>query len=173
MRKLFLALAIAVPGILLVPVVASAANSPAQIVNCAETPPWCFSPSPIRITAGSTATWSNATGVTHTATSDTGAMLPVVHAPGGTSAAVAFPTAGTFPYHCTIHPSMAGSVTVSAAAPAPSSPPARGLASGGGGPQLAIGAVLLLLGLVVLAVRGVRRNRLHGAGEGIHKLRNQ
>ena len=173
MRKLFLALAIAVPGLLLVPVVASAANSPAQIVNCAGTPPWCFSPNPIRITAGSTATWSNATGVTHTATSDTGGWTTGNIAPGGTSAAIAFPTAGTFPYHCAIHPSMTGSVIVSAAAPAPSSPPVRGLASGGGGPQLPVAAALLLLGFGLLASRSGRRNRLHGVGEGIDKLPHQ
>src|SRR3979411_1499325 len=146
MRKLLLAFAVVIPGLLVVPLAASAANSPAQIVNCAATPPWCLTPNPIRITAGSTVTWTNATGPTHTATSDTGAWTTGNIAPGGTSAAVAFPTAGTFPYHCAIHPSMAGTVIVSAAAPAPSSPPARGLASGGGGPQIPVAAALLLLG---------------------------
>ncbi len=67
---------------------------------------------------------------------------------------------------------MTGTVIVSAAA-APSSPPVRGLASGGGGPQLPIGAALLLLGVGWLAARGVRRNRPHGAGEGIDKLPHQ
>jgi MYXO-CTERM domain-containing protein len=95
--------------------------------------------------------------VTHTATSDTGAWTTGNIAPGGTSAAVAFPTAGTFPYHCAIHPSMAGTVIVSAAAPAPSSPPARGLASGGGGPQLPVAAALLLLGFALLAAGRNRR----------------
>jgi plastocyanin len=172
-RRVFLAIAIALPGLLVAPLAASAANSPAQIVNCAATPPWCFSPNPIRITAGSTVTWTNATGPTHTATSDTGAWTTGNIAPGGTSAAVAFPAAGTFPYHCAIHPSMTGSVIVSAAAVVASNPPVRGLASGGGGPQLPIGAALLLLGLVLLAARGVRRNRPQGAGEGIDKLPHQ
>src|SRR2546423_10466312 len=173
MRRLFLALAVAIPGLLLVPLVASAANAPARIVDCAGTPPWCFSPNPIQITVGSTVTWTNATGPTHTATSDTGAWTTGNIASGGTSAAVAFPTAGTFPYHCAIHPTMTGTVIVSAAAPAPSSPPVRGLASGGGGPQLPIGAALLLLGVGLLAARGVRRHRPHGAGEGIDKLPHQ
>jgi plastocyanin len=173
MRKVFLAIAIAVPGLLWVPLVASAANTAAQIVNCAATPTWCFSPNPIRITAGSSVTWTNATAPTHTATSDTGAWTTGNIAPGGTSAAVAFPTAGTFPYHCAIHPSMTGTVIVSAAALAPSSPPVRGLASGGGGPRLPIGGALLLLGVLLLAARGVRRNRSHGPGEGIDKLPHQ
>lgn len=173
MRKLFLALAVVIPGLLLVPLTASAANSPAQIVNCAGTTPWCFSPNPIRITAGSTVTWTNSTAPTHTSTSDTGAWNTGNIAPGATSAAVAFPTAGTFTYHCAIHPSMTGSVIVSAAAPAPSSPPVRGLAPGGGGPQLPIGVALLLLGAGLLAARGVRRNRQHGVGEGVDKLPHQ
>jgi plastocyanin len=173
MRKVFLAIAIAVPGLLSVPLVASAANSAAQIVNCAATPPWCFSPNPIQITAGSTVTWANATGVTHTATSNSGTWTTGNIAPGGTSTAVAFPAAGTFAYHCAIHPSMTGTVIVSAAAPAPSSPPVRGLASGGGGPQLPIGGAFLLLGLVLLAARGVRRYRPQRVGEGVDKLSHQ
>jgi plastocyanin len=32
-------------------------------------------------------------------------------APGGTFS-MTFPTAGTFPYHCGIHPNMVGTVTV-------------------------------------------------------------
>src|SRR5256714_15259786 len=171
MRRLFLALAVAIPGLLLVPLVASAANAPARIVACPGPASWCFSPNPIQITTGSTVTWTNNTGPRHTATSDTGAWTTGSIGPGGTSAAVAFPTAGTFPYHCAIHPSMTGTVIVSAAAA--SSPPVRGLASGGGGPQLPIGAALLLLGVGMLAARGVRRHRPHGAGEGIDKLPHQ
>lgn len=171
MRKLLLALAVAVSGLLLPPVVASAANSPAQIVNCAGTPPWCFSPNPIRISAGSTVTWANTTAPTHTATSDSGAWNTGNIAPGATSGAIAFPTVGTFPYHCAIHPSMTGSVIVSAAVgPAPTSPPVRGLASGGAGPALPIGATLLLVGFGLLGARRVRRNRPPRAGHGIDQL---
>ena len=173
MRKLLLALAIVFPGWLLVPLAASAANSAAQIVNCAGTPPWCFTPNPIRITAGSTVTWSNTTGVAHTATSNTGAWSTGNIAAGGTSGAIAFPTAGTFSYHCAIHPTMMGAVIVSAAAPAPTSPPVRGLASSGGGPLLPISVALLLLGFGVLAARGVGRRRPQGAGEGVDKLSHQ
>src|SRR5712691_2712036 len=116
MRKLPLSLAIVISGLLLGSLAASAANSPAQIVNCAGTPSWCFSPNPIRITAGSTVTWTNTTAPTHTSTSNTGVWNTGNIAPGGTSGAVSFPTVGTFPYHCTNHPTMTGSVIVSAAA---------------------------------------------------------
>ena len=172
MRRLFLAFAIVIPALLLGPLTASAANSPAQIVNCTAATPWCFSPNPIRITVGSTVTWNNATGVTHTSTSDTGAWNTGNIASGATSSAVSFPTAGTFTYHCAIHPSMTGSVIVSAVAatPAPTSPPVRALAQGGGGPQFPIGAVLLLLGVGSLATSGVRRNRMHRLSNAINEL---
>jgi plastocyanin len=153
MRRLLLALAIAASGWLLGPLLASAANSPAQIVNCAGSPPWCFSPKPIQITAGSTVTWTNSTAVTHTATSDSGAWTTGNIAPGATSSAISFPSAGTFTYHCAIHLSMTGSVVVSAAA---ASPPVRNLASGGAGPAPLLGLVLLVVGLALLALRRVR-----------------
>lgn len=162
MRKLLLSLAIVVPGLLLLPLVASAATSPAQIINCAGTPPWCFSPNPIRIAVGSTVTWTNTTVPTHTSTSNTGVWNTGPIAPGATSVVVSFPTAGTFAYHCTFHPTMTGSVIVS--------PAATGLAPGGGGPQLLVGAALLLCGLGLLAVRGVGRYRPHRVCECIDKL---
>ena len=169
MRRLLLALAIVVPGWLLGSLAASAANTPAQIVNCAGVPPWCFSPKPIQVTVGSTVSWTNATAPVHTATSDTGAWDTGNIAPGATSSAISFPTAGTFAYHCAIHPSMTGSVVVSAAAA--SSPPVRTLAPGGGGPPILLGAGLLLLGLGLLAAR--RRDRTQRVRERIDKLRHQ
>ena len=171
MKRLLLALAIVVPGWVLVPLAASAANTSAQIVNCAGIPSWCFSPKPIQIMVGSTVTWTNATAPTHTATSDTGAWDTGNIASGATSTAISFPTAGTFTYHCAIHPSMTGSVIVSAVA-APN-PPVRALAPGGGGPALPVGAVLLVLGLALLAARRVGRDRTQRVGERIDKLPHQ
>ena len=171
MRRLLLALAIVVPGWLLGSLTASAANTPAQIINCAGAPPWCFSPKPIQITAGSTVTWTNGTAPLHTATADTGGWDTGNIAPGATSSAISFPTAGTFTYHCAIHPSMTGSVVVSAAAAI--APPIRGLAPGGGGPTLPVGAVLFLVGLGMLTARRVRRDRTQRVGERIDKLPHQ
>jgi plastocyanin len=166
-RRLILATVLFVGGVLLTPLAASAATSSARIVNC---PPaiGCFRPDPIQIKVGDTVTWTNNAGTTHTATSDTGAWDTGNLAPGATSNAVPFPTAGTFAYHCAIHPSMVGAVVVSGAAPAASAPPV-GLAQGGGGPQFPIGAALLLLGLGSLAARSVRRHRTQRVGERIDK----
>ena len=193
MKQFFLAFAVVVPGLVLVPLAASAANTSAQIVNCAGTPSWCFSPKPIQITVGSTVTWTNGTALTHTATSDTAAWGTGNIAPGATSGAISFPTAGTFTYHCAIHPSMTGSVIVSAAAA--TGPPTRALAPGGGGaapvwkgrvsyaapvwkgrvyrPTLPLGAGLLLLGLGLLAARRIGRDRTQRVGERIDKLPHQ
>ena len=167
MRRLVLALVLVVGGTLLTPLGASAATSPARIVNCPAI--GCFSPNPIQIKAGDTVTWRNNASVPHTATSDSGAWDAGTIAPGATSNPIAFPTVGTFTYHCAIHPSMVASITVSAVAPAATSGPGQ-LAQGGGGPQFPIGAGLLLLGLGLLAARGVRRYRTQRVGERVDKL---
>src|SRR6267143_3034876 len=169
MRRLLLALAIVVPGWLLGSLAASAANTSAQIVNCAGGPPCCFSLKPIQVMVGSTVSWTNATAPVHTATSDTGAWDTGNIAPGATSTAISFPTTGTFAYHCAIHPSMTGSVVVSAVAA--TNPPVRTLAPGGGGPAIPLGAGLLLLGLGLLAAR--RRDRTQRVRERIDKLGHQ
>jgi plastocyanin len=136
------------------PVLASAATTSAHITNCPGAS-GCFTPDPIRITAGDSVTWTNNTSITHTATSDSGAWNTGNISAGSTSGAILFSTPGTFPYHCTIHPSMTGSVIVSAiaATPRPTVPPVRGLATGGGGPLLP-GALVLLLGLALVAAAG-------------------
>ena len=129
MRKQFLALAVVFPGLLLVPLAASAANSPAQIINCAGTPPWCFSPNPIQITARSTVTWTNAGQVVHTVTDDPAkainkpdAVLPSGAQPwdsgnvaGGATYSRTFDIPGQYTYFCIPHEAlgMVGHLTVS------------------------------------------------------------
>ncbi|HEX7290611.1 MAG TPA: plastocyanin/azurin family copper-binding protein, partial [Conexibacter sp.] len=70
--------------------------------------------------------WTNADAASHTATADDGSFDTGTLAQGR-SGSHAFTSAGTFAYHCTIHPSMHGTVTVVAsttAAPAPAPAPA-------------------------------------------------
>lgn len=70
-----------------------------------------YAPNPISVAVGGTVTWINNDSTTHTATSDTGAWNSGNIAPGA-SFSRTFPSAGTFPYHCVLHPGMVGTVTV-------------------------------------------------------------
>ena len=73
-----------------------------------------FSPNPGMLTAGQTVAWRNVDTIAHTATSNTDAFDTGAIAPGSTSAPVTMPTAGSYPYHCSFHPTMTGSLTVAA-----------------------------------------------------------
>ena len=71
-----------------------------------------FSPSPANVTAGQQIRWHNADSMTHTATQDGRGFDTGSIPPGGTSAPVTLATAGTVSYHCAIHPSMVGTLSV-------------------------------------------------------------
>jgi len=73
-----------------------------------------FSPNPGAVTAGTTVAWHNNDVITHTATADNGSFDTGPIAPGTTSAPITMPTAGSFGYHCSIHPTMTGTLTVGA-----------------------------------------------------------
>ena len=71
-----------------------------------------FNPSPLKIKVGTKVTWSNADPATHTSTSDTGVWNTKSIKPGS-SASFTFTKAGTFKYHCDIHPTMTAEIDVS------------------------------------------------------------
>jgi plastocyanin len=70
-----------------------------------------FNPSTITVTAGTTITWTNYDAVNHTVTSDNALFDSGTIGTNGTFSHK-FATAGTFTYHCTVHPMMTASVTV-------------------------------------------------------------
>lgn len=70
-----------------------------------------FNPRTITVTANTTIIWTNKDGVAHTVTSTTGLFDSGSINSNGTYSHT-FATAGTFPYRCTIHPSMTASVVV-------------------------------------------------------------
>lgn len=70
-----------------------------------------FQPPALRVSSGTTVTATNFDAATHTWTSDEGAWDSGNLARDATFSR-AFPTAGTFPYHCTIHSSMKGTIVV-------------------------------------------------------------
>jgi plastocyanin len=70
-----------------------------------------FEPANAAVNPGDTVTWVNEGNHPHTVTADDGQFDSEVLNPGD-SFSVTFPEAGTVGYHCEIHPSMTGSVTV-------------------------------------------------------------
>ena len=78
-------------------------------VNATDTK--VFSPGQTTITHGQTVCWQDNGSVAHTVTSNDGTSfnsdLPV-----GQIFLHTFPAAGSFPYHCNVHPLMTGTVTV-------------------------------------------------------------
>lgn len=71
---------------------------------------FAFSPSSADVAVGGTVTWTNNDSVAHTVTFDSGGDSGKID-PGKTFSKK-FDTAGAFSYHCSIHPSMTGSITV-------------------------------------------------------------
>jgi plastocyanin len=73
-----------------------------------------YDPDPDTVTVGQTVAWHNSNGIAHTATSDPGstAIGTGTVSPGSRSAAKLMNTAGTFTYHCAIHPGMTGTLVV-------------------------------------------------------------
>jgi len=86
-------------------------NSVAIVSGASTLTSTAFAPNPITVAVGSSVTWVNNDSVTHTSVANNGAWTSPPIAPGG-SFSTAFMTAGTFAYHCSIHPGMIGTVTV-------------------------------------------------------------
>lgn len=72
---------------------------------------FAFAPAEATATVGDVVAWSNSDAAPHTATLDDGACATGNIPTGGTGALI-FNTAGTFTYHCAIHPTMTGTVVV-------------------------------------------------------------
>jgi plastocyanin len=70
-----------------------------------------FGANPLTIPVGSIVTWTNTDAIDHTTTSDTGMWDSGVLTPGSTFT-FTFAEVGTFPYHCTIHPTLTGTIVV-------------------------------------------------------------
>ena len=72
---------------------------------------FAFDPATVTIKAGESVTWTNQDGTTHTVTADNGEFDSSQLANGATFT-FKFDKAGTYPYHCSIHPTMTGTVVV-------------------------------------------------------------
>jgi plastocyanin len=70
-----------------------------------------FGANPLVVSVGTTVVWQNTDTIAHTSTSNSNVWNSGTIAPGQ-SFRFTFTSAGTFPYHCTIHPNMVGTLTV-------------------------------------------------------------
>lgn len=70
-----------------------------------------FGPAEAEVTVGSTVTWTNFDGATHTATADDG-TFDSGDIEAGEEFSFTFEEPGTFSYFCEIHPDMIGTITV-------------------------------------------------------------
>lgn len=70
-----------------------------------------FTPSSITVMAGTTIKWTNKDNTTHTVTSNNSVFGSGNLSKDG-NFSFTFTTAGTYSYHCNIHPGMTGTVVV-------------------------------------------------------------
>ena len=71
-----------------------------------------FSPATLTIKLGTIITWKNVSSAPHTVTSDDGSTFDSGNVDVGSSFSFKFTTAGTFTYHCNIHPYMRATIIV-------------------------------------------------------------
>lgn len=134
---------------------------------------FAFSPATITVPVGTKVTWTNKDPATHTVTSDTGLFDSKNLTTGGTFS-FTFTQAGSFAYHCNIHPRMTATIVVTAAAaPVVAAPTTASAPSTTGSPAIAVlpktGAaqrnrgpgllIVLVAGATVIAVGAMLRLR--------------
>jgi plastocyanin len=135
---------------------------------------FAFSPATVTVQVGDSVTWTNADATAHTATAGDGSFDTESIGPGESST-IAFDTAGTYAYVCSIHPTMSGTVVVEAAGgpaptddgggagitPAPTDTLARVATESDAGDWL-VSAALAVLGTVMLVSTLVADRRFRG-----------
>lgn len=86
-------------------------NTNPTATNSVDIKGMAFNPATITVKVGSTVTWTNSDSIGHTVTSDDGSFDTGVFRQGE-SKTITFAKAGTFTYHCSVHPNMTGTVIV-------------------------------------------------------------
>ena len=71
-----------------------------------------YAPNTVTIKVGDSVNWVNNDSIPHTSTSNNSTTFSSGIINAGGSFRATFNTAGSFPYHCTLHPGMVGTVTV-------------------------------------------------------------
>jgi amicyanin len=73
---------------------------------------YSFIPTPITVKTGTTVTWTNEDSTDHTVASDSGTEINSPSLSQGQSYSHTFNTAGTYTYHCGVHPIMKATIIV-------------------------------------------------------------
>ena len=107
----------ATSGALTVNIVGSAGNT-------------AFSPNPVAATAGQSVAFKNNDGTVHHLVADNGTCDSGDIVPGATSKSVSVSSTTALTFHCTIHPTLVGSINGATAPPPPTQDPSRGRDSG-------------------------------------------
>jgi plastocyanin len=89
----------------------ASASTAATTTNAGTIKGFSFQPDVLKVKVGAKVTWTNDDTVAHTVTADTNSFASGNLQPGG-SFSFTFTRPGTYAYHCSIHPSMHGSVVV-------------------------------------------------------------
>lgn len=74
---------------------------------------FAFDPGTVAAKVGEKVTWTNGDSTKHTVTFDDASVTSSGEFDGGATFSQAISKAGSFAYHCAIHPNMKGTVTVS------------------------------------------------------------
>jgi len=90
------------------PTATSASSAAASAVTIKN---FAFSPATLDVSVGTTVTWTNNDSATHTVTADDGSF-DSGNLATGKSFTFTFKKAGTFTYHCSIHPNMKATIVV-------------------------------------------------------------
>jgi plastocyanin len=93
------------------PASTAATTTAATAPNAATIKGFSFQPDVLKVKVGAKVTWTNDDTVAHTVTADTNSFASGNLQPAG-SFSFTFTRPGTYAYHCSIHPSMHGSVVV-------------------------------------------------------------
>ncbi len=73
---------------------------------------YMFDPATLTIKTGTQVVWTNMSDAPHTVTSDNGTFNTSSNITQNQTFMFTFTTAGTFPYHCNVHPYMKATITV-------------------------------------------------------------
>jgi len=86
--------------------------NPGTTTTVIDIPGMSFSPGTVTVKVGAIVKWTNSDAMVHTATSDNGTTFDTGNIAAGATASYTTTVTGTFPYHCSVHSAMTGTLVV-------------------------------------------------------------